>query len=594
MKRSIPLILTLGSLLLSGCTFLPTTGEILDGDSMVARDVALYDQMGYAKQEKEEGSASIAAHALGTATFYTPLGQTHNLYCRFDSYWKLLKPQLATDYSITTNVSGKVELVTVAYKRDAVYQAMIDYGERTITYAGSLSSFHRYAKDYSLSTLNLGSQNQQQVVYGRQGETIESFADMTAPIYRRDGRYYMPYGMLESIFVPEIGFCGYYNGNAIFQTESVYDLNKAAADSKGYGKEILDAATENFALNYPSYLDRVDRDALYYALTNRYGLAKERGIASMTSFLNGKDTTSRMLKGNENNAKGRAIFDAFAALDDDHSGVRNLASWAGMTRDGYSRGPNSNARREMDKALQARRDLAYKARGVEVGDVLYHDDVALFAFDSFSFAEKAYEEDGKTLRPDLYKEDTYFLFRKNFAEIAGHSEVKKVVLDVSLNGGGTLGVLFKLLGYVAQGQRDNLTYIRYDDMGIVLQIDSKVDLNGDGEVGDKDIFGRHYDFYILTSECSFSCGNAFPYYARNALGAKTIGRNSGGGECIVGSGYLPMGVDFVFSSKMHLGSFNRLSDEFTGDEGGAGVDIALDVEKFYDLSAIAHLLAESK
>ena len=85
---------------------------------------------------------------------------------------------------------------------------------------------------------------------------------------------------------------------------------------------------------------------------------------------------------------------------------------------------------------------------------------------------------------------------------------------------------------------------------------------------------------------SFSCGNAFPFLARKQAFAKTIGVNSGGGECTVDSSFLPSGHGFVFSSLNHIGYIAQGSTALYGDEGGAGVDIPLDYSHFYDLSEI--------
>lgn len=56
------------------------------------------------------------------------------------------------------------------------------------------------------------------------------------------------------------------------------------------------------------------------------------------------------------------------------------------------------------------------------------------------------------------------------------------------------------------------------------------DTNLDGKIDEKDL-EKQYDFRyaILTTRCSFSCGNLLPIYAQEK-GVMIIGENSGGGS----------------------------------------------------------------
>ncbi len=57
------------------------------------------------------------------------------------------------------------------------------------------------------------------------------------------------------------------------------------------------------------------------------------------------------------------------------------------------------------------------------------------------------------------------------------------------------------------------------------------DTNLDGVIDEKDL-EKQYDFRfaILTTRCSFSCGNILPVYAQEK-GIMIIGEKSGGGTC---------------------------------------------------------------
>ena len=80
-----------------------------------------------------------------------------------------------------------------------------------------------------------------------------------------------------------------------------------------------------------------------------------------------------------------------------------------------------------------------------------------------------------------------------------------------------------------------------------------VDTNLDGICDDQDGFGGQYDFYILCSGSSYSCGNALPYFAQKNGLAKIIGTKPGGGDCVVGSFIDAYGHCAAYSGMLKLG-----------------------------------------
>ena len=102
----------------------------------------------------------------------------------------------------------------------------------------------------------------------------------------------------------------------------------------------------------------------------------------------------------------------------------------------------------------------------------------------------------------------------------------------------------------------------------------------DGEFDSRDGFGGQYDFYILTSGCSYSCANALPFFAQVDGLAKIIGEQPGGGDCAVANFLDAYGHVARMSSWMKLG---RMYDEnFISDEHAVKVDIPFEhAEKLY-------------
>ena len=119
---------------------------------------------------------------------------------------------------------------------------------------------------------------------------------------------------------------------------------------------------------------------------------------------------------------------------------------------------------------------------------------------------------------------------------------------------------------------------------------SKADVNLDGKIDENDVtYGNKYKFYILTSSYSFSCGNAFPAYARDNGLATIVGTKSGGGECVVGSSQLPYNSSITYSSNYHLGYYSTEENKFFGYEEGAYPSISFS-GNFYNVEEVAKIL----
>jgi len=124
-------------------------------------------------------------------------------------------------------------------------------------------------------------------------------------------------------------------------------------------------------------------------------------------------------------------------------------------------------------------------------------------------------------------------------------EVKNLVIDLTLNTGGSLDVVVTMTSLiygeslcrsinVLTGQQTTWYY--------------DVDRNFDGKFDDLDN-DVHYDlnFCILPSRISFSCGNLFPSLCQDG-GQLIVGEKSGGGSCAVSMYRTAEGLKYAISS----------------------------------------------
>ena len=81
----------------------------------------------------------------------------------------------------------------------------------------------------------------------------------------------------------------------------------------------------------------------------------------------------------------------------------------------------------------------------------------------------------------------------------------------------------------------------------------------------------------MTTGSSYSCGNAFPYFAQQAGQAKIIGEQPGGGDCVVAYYVDAYGHVGAISGFKQLGVME--GDVFTSDERAVTVDYPLTEEE---------------
>ena len=505
------------------------------------------------------------------------------LYLTVKQYADLLNYHTKSNHSFKVDYyrSGAQASFLGYSEGEVAYQAIVDVSAKTFHIGGSLSGFFTHDADYSRSSLNIeaGSTSRAIIEPKDKGYATYSFQKMELqPVYS-GSEYYYPLSLLDAVIGSSASISHFYD----FSNVSFYNSSEqVSAITFADGYTAAKRANLYYASNgYPLGLGKQTKDVIYYTFDNRYGLASTRGIASIADAFD-KAGYGAGLKSSFASVRSKAVFNLFGSLDDDHTGLTSYAAWYGEDADDYVRGPNSVARSQVRQNLTAKRAAA----GYDKRDVVYAKDgkTAYFNFDSFSFAKDAYVPGTTDIRDDLYKEDSYFLFKKNLEEIVSHGGIEDLVIDVSLNGGGTVGIMLKLLALFGEDGKSSLDFA-YDDNGGVYRFETTLRT---GKVYD-DAFKN---IYILTSPMSFSCGNAFPFFARRHLSkVKVIGVNSGGGECTVANGFLPTGASFAYSSPTHLGDYDVDANRFHGTEVGTKPDVSIDYDHYYDIDLLAADLA---
>ena len=399
------------------------------------------------------------------------------------------------------------------------------------------------------------------------------------------GKMYAPLTVMVDTLFSTIGYGYTFNGKDLYANARVKDegIKQRMSDESAY----MDSVTRTPELAEYTY------NALCYSLTYCYGLRYIREMGEpdiMFSNMGVKDLIRSA--NNDDYTRGIAIW-AARWLYEGHAGLTKMAPIKTSEEtdygDLYVNEVKTNNQRYADiwgtlETLEGLRNEAGKKVGLEFND---NHTMAVVRFDSFV---KYSQNNSFNVNVDdytyeqLHEMGSDLLFRKAFKEIEQYDTVQDIVIDNSQNGGGHLDVVPWLEAYMTF--TPNLT-TRHQTQGEISELHYLVDLDNDGTYySDGDSYQGKYNFYILNSKCSFSCGNTLPILMKaNKLG-KLVGERSGGGVCVVGSFSTAIGTVFRNSENRQTGYYDTTTNEFVTFENGVPADIEFGYDCYYDLDKL--------
>ncbi|MCR4584056.1 MAG: hypothetical protein K5764_10975, partial [Prevotella sp.] len=165
--------------------------------------------------------------------------------------------------------------------------------------------------------------------------------------------------------------------------------------------------------------------------------------------------------------------------------------------------------------------------------------------------------------------------------------VKNVILDVTLNTGGSSDLVVAILSLITRNETERQQVKLYSDYVISKQASTTtyvVDRNFDGKFDAEDAKVDYSDlnFMVLTSHRSFSCANLFPSVLKDS-GFKVMGERSGGGSCAIQFQFTPDGMMYIISC-YRLRMLNAKRENI---DAGVPVDIPVPADKFYDIEYLS-------
>jgi len=596
--KKLPIIgAIIASFVLSACSLFKTY-------STESREVDVYLVDPAINEEKP-----IEESHIGKISPYFIEGEGYVPYFSIEQYASLYEPYFKSGVKSNVEDEGTTCTWTIYFGEELYFYAVISTFGKTISMGGSIESvLDTGTKNADYEMIKKFAKFEYASSYIRDDNLATyTFNYAGLKTFSKNNHRYYPLGLLDNAFSNASSLYHFYNYKNIYATWNIENYSKEFSSREIDGKTSVDQEMENITdgETIPSYLIDYNNACLFFVLDNFYGLKAHYGISSMKSYFK-QYTFYSDFNSTSGTARGSAYSMALSSFDDNHTGFFGANNAWGEGETPTYGGPGCVKRQNQNKKLTEYRKLYFPE------DVQYtiSDDnkTALYYFDSFELGttEQVLDENGN-VKADAGDYDTYFNMFKHL-KLFEEAGVDNVIIDVSTNGGGIVSMMAKLLALISKNNSATIDLL-YDDEGVVASTTASVDTNMDGKYDSNESFGNKFNIYIMTSDCSFSCGNAFPCYAQR-MGIKVIGETSGGGECAVGEHYLPNSEHIIHSSRIHLGSYNKTEYTYQGFENGATPDISLVhqgkksftqyngneivyniPENLYDVNALSRLLA---
>ena len=353
-------------------------------------------------------------------------------------------------------------------------------------------------------TIALGEYNFDILIYEDAGETF----------------YLLPLAIANRLFLGSMYYETAYNGDAIYGGSVLLD-DEGTEDAFAAGPLREEEMPYDIKLATYNYMALV--------IDYFYGLKDDKNIESgydiMTAY------AKSILSGSTSNVY-RKLFDIAYGFDDLHTSHNWIGIWGesfGMGLSISDLGPNSQAYYEyswdMDDLIEAK----YGASGQPEYELLDNDTICVVNIEGFTIDT-----------PD------------EFAAILDGlpATVTDVVISLINNGGGNLGAVLRIWGYMTEESFMYHSQNPGDGSASTYYIESESD-------------AYDYNFSVLSSGVSFSAANLFVNIAKE-MGVPVLGQGSSGGASSIGAVITPDGSCLIMSSNNVLST--RVGNEVDGYE----------------------------
>lgn len=326
-----------------------------------------------------------------------------------------------------------------------------------------------------------------------------------------------------------------YNGKGFFlnKLNYIYDNEDKLTP---YGEKVLDSSIS---------FNENSRKLAYYSLCiqmdTHFGVKSLLGGKKLDTFLAEKGYKDKLL-----NAKDALEFDNSLAYifkaflnDNGHTYLNKLGMNIFNDEPISINVPKTEKEQKIladyEGIVKIRRGNTTYYKGSENTTIAYQEGKNyIISFNSFM-------HDLKTDKP---QESTILLMKIANEEIQTTPTIENVIIDLSLNGGGED---LAELAFESWVKGEATQYLRSTTSNIYAETAYKYDVNGDGNIDDKDTI-KNKKIYVITSLYTYSNGNVFSGMVKDCANVVMVGNDTSGGSCNTVSVSTSIGNAFNYSS----------------------------------------------
>ncbi len=281
---------------------------------------------------------------------------------------------------------------------------------------------------------------------------------------------------------------------------------------------------------------------LIFALDNFLGVKDSRNITSFSDLCveqGLKDDLLNTASETFNKALNNLIY---TYIDDGHSSFvisSNYLKYDANADSKYADNYTGTRKQSLKNTYNVLSQLRSASRGFSIismnnSPYSYSGNTFFITLDSFNFPSTDYYQQAPNNQ--TYSNDSFALlyFAINtqipYIESRYGVSIQNILIDVTLNGGGYVDDCIGLLGFLS-----NDYYLEYQNYASkdISKISYTVDTNLNGTFDSNDSYKDKYNFYLLTSNYSFSCANMLATICKSQGLATILGEETGGGGSIV-------------------------------------------------------------
>lgn len=486
----------------------------------------------------------------------------------------------ALNYLFANNVTTDVENSHITYNCPDDLSFVVDSENNTIL-VHNYDEINLFSKKYDTKFGVIDEETTTKYVMDNNssyfgGEDITfNLNDYSMDIYQYNDKFYVPFAVVNTL---TFNYALWSSVN--FNGEGFYLLNLLTNAFSLYGGGGTPYMTDFYNGPYrrskgreQTYFVEHNYNAFMFQLDTFYGFRDEK-MAPFNNYLSTNyPGVVTQLKSSSEQDYCRGVEKIMEEIiGDGHTNTGNASSAFGtgsFSTAGYSSSRSRQLNQDSyDCYVRRRNALGNNAFGLRTSG-----NTAIITFDGFYHAGVNFT----TANARTYiNSDGFSLFYDSFKKIAANSSIKNVIFDITVNGGGDTNALIPMLGFLSK----HVDLTMYSPLTkLTANLSYKVDTNLDGKYDDNDSYEGKYNFYVLTSNYSFSCANLFPQICKEMGIAKIIGEQSGGGACVVYYSATPDGKTYRISSNMRDGD---PTNPVRHNDLGIPVDYSLSRDYFYD------------